>query len=97
MMKSKNFLPKNGEKISSSSKALIRYNQGTRASEGIKVSSKVAKKIVNLAKENKIELQEDEVLMNMLLSVDMGESVPPQIYAMIAQTLLLLDELERSY
>lgn len=91
--------PLSREKISRPTEAFVRYNnsQSALTSEGIQGSSKAARKVIELAKQNQIQLQEDDTLMNTLLSVDLGESVPPQLYAAIAQILLLLDELERSY
>lgn len=99
MMNPRSIYIKNKEKISVPSEAVVRYNnsQGALASEAIQSSGKAVKKVIDLAKQNQIELQEDDTLLNTLISIDLGESVPPQLYAAIAQILLLLDELERSY
>ena len=49
----------------------------------------VAKQIIEMAKENDIQIQEDSTLVANLLDMDFGENIPPQLYAVMAEILLL--------
>jgi flagellar biosynthesis protein len=42
-------------------------------------------------------MQEDHSLIGELLDMDLGESIPPQLYAVMAEILLLIEELEKKY
>ena len=61
------------------------------------VRGMLLKKSIELAKQNNIQMQEDASLVSALLNIDLGESIPPQLYAVIAEILILLEELDRSY
>jgi flagellar biosynthesis protein len=54
----------------------------------------VAKKIIEAAKQNNIQLQEDSTLIENLLQVDLGDSVPPQLYEVIAEVFILLEKID---
>jgi flagellar biosynthesis protein len=54
----------------------------------------VAQKIIQAAKQNHIHLQEDSTLIENLLQVDLGDSVPPQLYEVIAEVFLLLEKID---
>lgn len=79
--------------------AVIKYDNNQEAAPTIiaQGSGQVAKRIIELAKQNRIQMQEDESLIGTLLNIDLGESVPPQLYAAIAEILLLLEEIEKKY
>ncbi|RFU69374.1 flagellar biosynthesis protein FlhS [Peribacillus saganii] len=79
--------------------AVIKYDEKPGAVPKVVAhgSGQVAQKIMELAKQNNIQMQEDESLVNHLLDIDLGDSIPPQLYAAIAEILILLEELERSY
>lgn len=81
------------------SAAVIRYDEGKDQAPQLVAqgTGEVARKIIELAKENHIHLQEDESLVGNLLDIDLGSSIPPQLYAVIAEILLLLEELDRQY
>jgi flagellar biosynthesis protein len=57
----------------------------------------VAQKIIEAARENNISLQEDSTLIENLLQIDLGDSVPPQLYEVIAEIFVLLEKLDESY
>jgi flagellar biosynthesis protein len=57
----------------------------------------VAQQIIALAKKNNIHMQEDSSLVANLLDMDLGDSIPPQLYTVIAEILLLIEEMEKSY
>ncbi|MGP7818541.1 EscU/YscU/HrcU family type III secretion system export apparatus switch protein [Niallia sp. 01092] len=57
----------------------------------------VAQQIIELAKKNNIHMQEDSSLVANLLDMDLGDSIPPQLYSVIAEILLLIEEMEKNY
>ncbi|WP_018923906.1 EscU/YscU/HrcU family type III secretion system export apparatus switch protein [Salsuginibacillus kocurii] len=57
----------------------------------------VAKQILELADANGIQMQEDPQLVQNLLDMDLGENIPPQLYSVIAEILLLIEEMENQY
>ncbi len=42
-------------------------------------------------------MQEDPGLLENLLDMDLGDNVPPQLYSVIAEILLLIEEMEKKY
>jgi flagellar biosynthesis protein len=79
--------------------AVIRYNeqQGGTPTVVAQGSGQVAQKIINIAKKNHVHLQEDPTLISNLLDIDLGDSIPPQLYAAIAEILVLLEEVDKRY
>ena len=57
----------------------------------------VAKQIIEMAKQHDIAMQEDSTLVANLLDMDLGENIPPQLYAVMAEILVLLEEMEKNY
>ncbi len=93
------FNPKKSRTMNGPTAAVIKYdtNQDVAPTVIAQGSGQVAKKIMELAKQNNIQIQEDESLISTLLNIDLGESVPPQLYAAIAEILILLEEIEKKY
>ncbi|MEH7125687.1 EscU/YscU/HrcU family type III secretion system export apparatus switch protein [Bacillus sp. JJ1503] len=60
-----------------------------------KQSEKFAQKLIESAQNNNIPLQENSTLLKHLIEVDLGDSVPPQLYALISEILGLMKELEK--
>ncbi|MFK4997179.1 EscU/YscU/HrcU family type III secretion system export apparatus switch protein [Bacillus sp. N9] len=54
----------------------------------------LAVKMIELAKEHGVHMQEDPSLVGQLLDMDLGENVPPQLYSVIAEILIVLEELD---
>lgn len=88
----------NRKRVNGPSAAVLRYDeaQGKAPSMVAQGSGQVARKIIDLAKQNDIQIQEDSSLVANLLDVDLGEGVPPQLYAVIAEIFILLEEMEKS-
>lgn len=42
-------------------------------------------------------MQEDAKLVENLIDMDLGDNIPPQLYSVIAEILLLIEEMEKSY
>ena len=47
----------------------------------------IAEKIIEIALENHIPIQEDMVLANALAQVDLEEMIPPELYKVVAEIL----------
>ena len=89
----------NRRKINGPSAGVIRYDENQDKAPQLIAhgTGSVAQKIIALAHQNDIPLQEDETLVSHLLDLDLGDSIPPQLYAVIAEILLLLEELDKQY
>lgn len=57
----------------------------------------VAEKIIEAAREHGVHLQEDPVLVENLLDIDLGEYIPPQLYAVIAEILVFIEQMDKNY
>jgi flagellar biosynthesis protein len=80
------------------SAAVIRYEEGDRAPTVVAHGrGYVAEKIIELAKQNHIPIEEDVSLVQQLLDIDLGENIPPQLYAVIAEILVLIEKIEKNY
>lgn len=79
------------------SAAVIRYDaeQGEAPSIVAHGKGKVADEIIKLAMKNNIPLQEDPSLVQNLIDMDLGDNVPPQLYSVIAEILLMIERIER--
>ncbi|MBS4195512.1 EscU/YscU/HrcU family type III secretion system export apparatus switch protein [Lederbergia citri] len=93
------FNQKNRRLKNGPSAAVIRYDesQGNAPQVVAQGTGAVAMKIMELAKEHGVAMQEDASLVGQLLDIDLGDNVPPQLYSVIAEILLLLEEMDRSY
>ena len=89
----------NRKRVNGPTAAVIRYDEQNDQSPQVVAqgTGEVARKIIEMAKKNDIHLQEDESLVSHLLDIDLGDSIPPQLYAVIAEILLLLEELDKQY
>ncbi|MBS8265785.1 flagellar biosynthesis protein FlhS [Mesobacillus boroniphilus] len=81
------------------SAAVIKYDeeQGKSPTVVAQGTGAVAEKIIEMAKKNNVHLQEDSSLLQDLLDIDLGDSVPPQLYGVVAEIFILLEELEKNY
>lgn len=98
-MNSHYFNTKSRRQINGPSAAVIKYDKETGEVPTIVAqgTGRVAQKIIETAKENNIQLQEDTTLIHNLLQVDLGESVPPQLYEVIAEIFILLEKIDENY
>ena len=59
-----------------------------------KGQGEIAKKIIEKAKEFDVPLFQNEELVNMLLSVEVGEEIPPKMYKAVVEVFVWLYKLE---
>ena len=55
----------------------------------------IAEKIIELAKEYGIPIQEDRTLVELLLKLDLGDFIPPELYQAVAEILAFIYRIER--
>jgi flagellar biosynthesis protein len=91
------FNAKKRKEINGPSAAVIKYDNGKVPTVVAQGSGYVAQKIIEAAKQNHIHLQEDSALIENLLQIDLGDSVPPQLYEVIAEIFVLLEKIESDY
>lgn len=78
--------------------AVIRYDEEGGAPKVVASGKgQVANQIIELAKQNNIHMQEDAMLVENLLDMDLGDNIPPQLYSVMAEILLLIEEMEKNY
>lgn len=54
----------------------------------------VADKILSVAKESKIPIHKDEKLANTLSKLELGDSIPPELYEVVAEILIFVDKMD---
>jgi flagellar biosynthesis protein len=57
----------------------------------------VAEKIITLAQENNIPIREDPVLAAALATVDLNETIPPELYKVVAEILAYVYRIRLKY
>ncbi len=57
----------------------------------------IAERIEELGKENKVQVIQDEKLVNELSRVDIGDNIPPDLYEVVAQLLVFIGDLDKYY
>ncbi|MDZ5471946.1 EscU/YscU/HrcU family type III secretion system export apparatus switch protein [Bacillus sp. 31A1R] len=99
MMVSKFYNQKRRRELNGPSAAVIKYDEETGKAPTVVAQGKgqVAKQIIELAKQNNIHMQEDSSLVANLLDMDLGDNIPPQLYSVMAEVLLLIEEMEKNY
>ncbi|GEL08286.1 EscU/YscU/HrcU family type III secretion system export apparatus switch protein [Salisediminibacterium halotolerans] len=97
MIISQSFNQVNRRKMNGPSAAVVKYDEKNGEDPKIVASGKgyIAERIKELAAENNIHMEEDALLLENLIDMDLGENIPPQLYAVIAEILLMIEEIER--
>ncbi len=68
--------------------AALRYERREGAPKVVaKGEGKVAERIVEVAKESGVPILEDKVLVSLLMEVELGEKIPPELYKAVAKVL----------
>ena len=55
----------------------------------------MAQKIIDTAKDADVRLHYNPALVNELAKVDVGADIPPELYEIVAQILVFIDDLDR--
>lgn len=99
MMITKHFNHKQRKVMNGPTAAVIRYDENSNNGPQVVAHGKghIASQIIELAKKNNIQMQEDAMLVENLLDMDLGDNIPPQLYAVMAEILLLIEQMEKNY
>jgi flagellar biosynthesis protein len=90
---------KKRKEMNGPSAAVIKYEEGIDSGPQVVARGKgqVAEKIIALAKQSNVHVEEDPTLLENLLDMDLGDNLPPQLYGVMAEILLLIEEMDRNY
>lgn len=55
----------------------------------------VAEKIIETAKENKVPFYQDHKLAETLSKLEIGDAIPPELYEVVAEILVFVDDMDR--
>jgi len=55
----------------------------------------VAERIIEKAKEADVPLHEDAKLANTLAKLEIGDAIPPELYSVVAEILVFVDDMEK--
>lgn len=99
MMISKHFNHKQRKVMNGPTAAVIRYDENSNKGPQVVAHGKgyVANQIIELAKKNNIHMQADPMLVENLIDMDLGDNIPPQLYSVMAELLLLIEEMDKNY
>lgn len=74
----------------------IKYDPGDVAPKILATGKgKVAEKIIETAKEADVAIHEDSKLVDTLSKLDIGEYIPPELYEVVAEILVFVDDMEK--
>ncbi|WP_425387211.1 EscU/YscU/HrcU family type III secretion system export apparatus switch protein [Alteribacter aurantiacus] len=79
--------------------AVIQYDESNDGAPSVVAQGRgdVASQIIEVAKQHGIPMEEDANLLANLLDLDLGEQIPPQLYSVMAEILLLIEEIDQTY
>ena len=74
----------------------ISYEPGEAAPKILATGKgKVAEKIIETAKENKVPTYKDNKLASTLSKLQIGDMIPPELYEVVAEILVFMDDMDR--
>lgn len=74
----------------------LAYNPGDTAPEIIATGKgALAEKIIEKAKEADVPLYRDDKLADTLSKLEIGDMIPPELYKVVAEILVFVDEMDK--
>ena len=74
----------------------LEYEAGDKAPKVIATGQGyLAEKIIDVAKEADVPVYKDKKLARSLLVLDIGEYIPPELYSVVAEILVFVDDMDR--
>lgn len=74
----------------------LQYNPGDEAPTIVATGKgELADKIIEKAKESDVPLYEDAKLAGTLAKLEIGDAIPPELYDVVAQILVFVDNLDK--
>lgn len=76
----------------------LSYDQATMPAPTVSASGQgeIAARIIALAKENNIPIRHDPDLTALLAQLDVGQTIPPELYAVVAEVLAFVYRLKKT-
>lgn len=77
--------------------AALKYRMGEDPAPRVVASGsgKLAEKILDAAREAGVPIREDPDLLALLMTLDVGAEIPPELYAAVAETLVFVYRMNR--
>lgn len=74
----------------------LSYNPGDEAPQIVASGTGIiAEKIIEKAKESDVPLYKDTALADTLSKLEIGEMIPPELYSVVAEILVFVDNLDK--
>ena len=74
----------------------VAYNPGEVAPKILAVGKgEVAERIIETAKENAVPFYQDNKLAETLSRLQIGDTIPPELYEVVAEILVFVDDMDR--
>ncbi len=74
----------------------LQYERGDDAPKVVATGrGLIADKIISKADEAQVPVYKDEKLVKSLSSLEIGESIPPELYEVVAEILVFVDRMDR--
>ena len=74
----------------------VAYNPGEVAPKILAVGKgEVAERIIEMAKENDVPFYQDNKLAEALSRLQIGDTIPPELYEVVAEILVFVDDMDR--
>ena len=74
----------------------VAYNPGEVAPKILAVGQgEVAERIIETAKENDVPFYQDNKLAETLSRLQIGDTIPPELYEVVAEILVFVDDMDR--
>lgn len=74
----------------------VSYNPGEVAPKILAVGKgEVAERIIETAKENDVPFYQDNKLAETLSRLQIGDTIPPELYEVVAEILVFVDDMDR--
>lgn len=74
----------------------LQYERGDDAPKVVAMGKGLlADKIIDKAKETDVPLYKDEKLAKSLSTLEIGDSIPPELYEVVAEILVFVDRMDR--
>lgn len=74
----------------------LAYEPGDRAPKILATGKgEVAERIIETAKENDVPFYKDNKLAETLSKLEIGDTIPPELYEVVAEILVFVDDMDR--
>lgn len=91
-----NRVDKAREKGDAKTAVAVAYQPGERAPKILAAGKgELAERIIETAKENDVPFYQDNQLADTLSKLEIGSTIPPELYEVVAEILVFVDDMDR--